>query len=467
MTPYEQQAREAAGLVVRLLDGATPASLDLSPVPSSRDSGLAAAATMEGRRRVAAPAGTIVKFREPTLWDRFWREISVGIAVVLLQAGLIAALLVQRRTRDRMATALEESQKRMNLAARAARLSTMVWDVARDKVRAIRLPRQSAGERAIAFEEVLASTHVADRDELKRAVTKAFSTGEEIDVEYRTVAADGEVYWIAARGRAEKGDGQLVGVAIDITERKRAEMRALEDRNALRHMTRVSMLGRLPASIAHQLNQPLAAILGNAEAARKMLACEGVDLVELREICDDIVTEDNRAAAVIRRLGALYKRGEMKMEPLDLNALIQETFDLLRAEFQIRHVTPIIDLAPKSRQLVDGESVQLQDQVVLNLALNAADAMNRTKVEERHLVIRTEALDEEIRLFVIDNGPGIAIDHLINIFDAFWTTKPGGMGIGLAICQSIVAAHHGRITASNNPQAGATFCMTLPLQQRT
>ena len=291
-----------------------------------------------------------------------------------------------------MATALEESQKRMSLAARAARLSTLVWDVARDKVRATRLPRQPAGERAIAFEEVLESTHVADRDELQRAVTKALATGEEIDVEYRTVAADGEVYWIAARGRAEKGDGQLIGVAIDITERKRAELRALEDRNALRHMTRVSMLGQLSASIAHQLNQPLAAILGNAEAARKMLARERVDLVELREICDDIVTEDNRAAAVIRRLGALYKRGEMKMEPLDLNALIRETLDLLRAELQIRHVTPIIDLAP-ALPLVDGESVQLQ-QVVLNLVLNAADAMNRTKVEERHLVIRTEALDE-------------------------------------------------------------------------
>ena len=244
VTPYEQQAREAAGLVVRLLDGATPASLDLSPVPQ-----VAMVDWRQLRRwrvdEASLPAGTIVKFREPTLWDRYWREISVGIAVVLLQAGLIAALLVQRRTRDTMATALEESQKRMSLAARAARLSTLVWDVARDKVRATRLPRQPAGERAIAFEEVLESTHVADRDELQRAVTKALATGEEIDVEYRTVAADGEVYWIAARGRAEKGDGQLIGVAIDITERKRAELRALEDRNALRHMTRVSMLGQL------------------------------------------------------------------------------------------------------------------------------------------------------------------------------------------------------------------------------
>ena len=138
----------------------------------------------------------------------------------------------------------------------------------------------------------------------------------------------------------------MLGVAVDITERKLAELRAVEDRNALRHMTRVSMLGQLSASIAHQLNQPLAAILGNAEAARKMLAKERVDLAELREICDDIVADDNRAAEVIRRLGALYRRGDMKTEPLDLNELIRETLDLLRAELLIRHVTPLTDLAP-------------------------------------------------------------------------------------------------------------------------
>ena len=151
---------------------------------------------------------------------------------------------------------------------------------------------------------------------------------------------------------SEKGNGEhVLGVAVDITEHKLAELRAVEDRAALRHMTRVSMLGQLSASIAHQLNQPLAAILGNAEAARKMLSRDGVDLAELREICDDIVTEDNRAAEVIRRLGALYKRGDMKMEPLDLNELIRETLDLLRAELLTRNVVPRTDLAPGT---VDG-----------------------------------------------------------------------------------------------------------------
>jgi hypothetical protein len=182
----------------------------------------------------------------------------------------------------------------------------------------------------------------------------------------------------------------------------------------------------------------------------------------LREICDDIVTEDNRAAEVIRRLGALYKRGDMKMEPVDLNALIRETLDLLRGELLIRHVTPITELSPTLLP-IDGGSIQLQ-QVLLNLIINAADAMSEKKVEDRRLTLRTELVDATARLHVIDNGSGIAPDDLPKVFDAFWSTKAGGMGIGLAICQSIVAAHHGRITASNNPNGGVTFSISLPVK---
>jgi signal transduction histidine kinase len=465
MTPFAEQAREAGLIVARLLAGTPAGSIDASPI--------AQVSIVDWRQlrrwRIderSLPAGTIVRFREPSVWDRYRSEISIGIAIVLLQTGMIAVLLVQGRSRRRMAAALEESQQRMQLAARAARLSTWIWDIAGDKVRAGMRPRPPAGEQPIAFQGVLESAHPADRGDLERALNKAVATGEEIDVEYRTVAGDGEVRWIAARGRAERASGQqVIGVAIDITERKRAELRAVEDRSALRRMTRVSMLGQLSASIAHQLNQPLAAILGNAEAAQKMLARERVDLAELREICNDIVAEDNRAAQVIRRLSALYKRDEMHMAPLDLNTLIRETLDLLRAELLIRNVTPIADLAP-SLPLVDGETVQLQ-QVVLNLVLNAADAMRGTQVEDRRLVIRTEASDAELRMLVIDHGPGIAVEHLASVFDAFWTTKPEGMGIGLAICRSIVTAHQGHIAAANNVNGGTTFCVSLPFRNRT
>jgi C4-dicarboxylate-specific signal transduction histidine kinase len=463
---FEDEAKQAGAIVVRLLNGAAPA--EIPPIVATR-------VPMVDWRQIRRwgvderllPADTVVRFREPSAWEKYWREISVGVAILVFQAGLIASLLIEMRSRRRLAMALEESQKRMSLAARAARLSMWIWDVARDKLWTTTHLRQQAGlpeEQAIAYADVLASTHPADREALDRAVRKAVETGEELDVEYRVVRPDGDVRWIVARGRAEKGNGhRLLGIVLDNTERKLAELRAAEDRTALRHMTRVSMLGQLSASIAHQLNQPLAAILGNAEAAQKMLTRERVDLVELREICDDIVAEDNRAAEVIRRLGALYKRGEMKMELLDPNELIRETLDLLRSELLIRDVTPLTDLTP-ALPVIDGGRVQLQ-QVLLNLILNACDAMSDTDTAKRKLRIGTESNGANVQLYVVDCGSGIATDDLKNVFDAFWSTKVGGMGIGLAICQSIVAAHHGSMTAANNPEGGATFCVSLPIRQ--
>lgn len=464
--PYEDQARQAGEIVVRLLNGTAPTEISASSIANVPVVDWRALRRWDLDERLL-PADAVVRFREPTAWDRYWREISLGFAILLFQAGLIAALLVEARSRRRTATALEDSQKRIDLAAGAARLSMFVWDASPNAVSPTTQPRRrvsKAGETPIAFANVLETAYPADREHLGRALRDALSTGEELDVEYRVPLPDGGVRWVAARGRADKGNGhRMLGVAVDITERKLAELRTTEDRAALRHMTRVSMLGQLSASIAHQLNQPLAAILGNAEAARKMLTRERVDHVELRAICDDIVTEDNRAADVIRRLGALYKRGEIKMEPLDLNELIRETLDLLRAELMIRHVTPRIDLAP-ALALVDGERVQLQ-QVVLNLVLNAADAMRAIKVEDRSLAIRTEATGKDVRLSVVDNGSGIAEANLRNVFDAFWSTKPEGMGMGLALCRSIVAAHHGTITATNNVEGGATFCVSFPMRR--
>jgi len=240
-------------------------------------------------------------------------------------------------------------------------------------------------------------------------------------------------------------------------------LQAEQDRNALRHMTRVSLLGQLSASIAHELNQPLAAILGNAEAARTMLSRANVDQVELREICDDIIAQDNRAAAVIRRLGALFKGGDRIDAPLEINDLIVETLDLLRSDLMTRHVTITKALSPELPAVL-GDRVQLQ-QVLMNLVVNACDAMNAIAADERTLRIRTDAVDREVRVTVSDRGPGISADNLERVFDAFWSTKAGGMGIGLAVCRSIATAHGGTLTATNNEAGGATFRLTLPIER--
>jgi C4-dicarboxylate-specific signal transduction histidine kinase/ABC-type uncharacterized transport system substrate-binding protein len=464
VTRYEDQAKEAGAIVIRLLNGASPAE-----IPRASVARLPMVDWRQLRRwRInerSLPADTLIEFHEPTVWERNRLGISIAAATVLLQAGLISALLLERRSRRRTASALEESQRKINLAAIAAGLSSWSWDAAHDESRrsARSRPRNGAPrEQPVPFEAVVASVHPADRPNLERAVRNAIATGKDLDVEYRVVSADGGIRWITARGRAEEDDPErLIGVALDVTERKAADSRAAEDRTALRHMTRVSLVGQLSAAIAHQLNQPLSAILGNAEVAQRLLGRDKVDVAELRAICADIVSEDHRATEIIRRLRALYNRGDTKIDAIDFNELIRETLDLLRPELMVRHVAPVTEVAP-ALPPIEGCRVQLQ-QVVLNLVLNAADAMNEVQREARRLVVRTEAVDGEVRLHVVDNGHGIASAHLAKVFDPFWSMKEGGMGMGLAICRTIVDAHHGRIAASNNVDGGATFAVALPI----
>ena len=464
MVAYEDQAKHAAAIIVRLLEGEAPAAIPamtMQAVPivdwrQLRRWGL-------DERRL--PADAVVKFRAPSLWDQHRQTFAIGLAVVLLQAMLIGALLFERRGRRRTAMALEESERRMKLAARAARLSMWIWDFDRNHIWAVPRSRQQKDmprEHAIDFQEFLLTTHPADRGEVQRAVLHALEKDEEFHIEYRVIEGS-DVRWIAARGRAGQPDGRRVaGVAIDITERKRVEMQAEQDRAALERMTRASMLGQLSASIAHELNQPLAAILANAEAARKMLDGAHPDVAELRAICDDIASENHRAAEVIRRLRDLYKRGDIEMTQLDLNALIRESLDLVSTELLSRHVNAVTVLEP-SLPAIKGSRVQLQ-QVLLNLILNAADAMSGNPNTDIVMTVRTESADDTVRLSVVDRGCGIAATDLKKVFDPFWSTKRGGMGMGLAISRTIVAAHGGILSACNNAERGATFCVALPMR---
>ena len=283
--------------------------------------------------------------------------------------------------------------------------------------------------------------------------------------------------FVLSNGRQERGwpqnvvDGacllaevfdSLVARRLGVERERLAEQRAEQDREALSHMARVDMLGKLSASIAHQLNQPLAAILANAEAAQTMLGRDGPDLVELREICGDIIAEDNRAAEVIRRLGALYRRGAVTLTALNIDRLIAETLELLRSELVTREITVSADLAAKG-VLVDADGVQLQ-QVLLNLIVNAADAMDHLPVAERLVSIRSDFQAGEVSVSVRDHGPGIPPADLDAVFDAFWTTKAKGLGIGLAICRSIATAHKGVLTAANAGGGGTCFSLVLPAQ---
>ncbi|MFO1302093.1 MAG: ATP-binding protein [Burkholderiales bacterium] len=411
------------------------------------------------------PPDAVIRFREPTLWEAYRTQAIIALAVMLAQAGLIGALLVERRRRRTTAAALAESEQRIRMAAQAARLSTFVWNLARDGSPASTGPNGCAGlpnETMQSFEDVLQGVHPADRDALRLAARRAAVDNTELDMEYRTLQPEGDVRWFAVRGHRASSDSRcLTGVQMEISGRKAAEAQAEADRAALTHMSRVATMGQLSAAIAHQLNQPLAAILGNAETARKILGRKDIALEDVREILDDIVAEDNRAAEIIRRLGTLYKRGEIQLSALDLNDLIRETLDLLRAELAIRHVTPILDLAA-SLPLVEGSRVHLQ-QVLLNLVLNAADAMSAVDPSQRTVALRTALDGTRARVCVADRGTGIPPGDLPRVFDAFWSTKATGIGVGLAICKAIVNSHRGTLTAENSPEGGARLCFTLPL----
>jgi len=253
-------------------------------------------------------------------------------------------------------------------------------------------------------------------------------------------------------------------VFANALSRKQTELEAQRLRQDLTHIGRVSAMGELTASLAHELNQPLTAILSNAQAAQRLLAADVVNLEEVREILKDIVTDDKRAGDIIHRLRGLIKKGDLEFVPLDLNEIVGEVAWLVRTDAILRNVSLSLEFDADLPKVL-GDRVQLQ-QVVLNLVLNGLEAME-SRAGERTLVIRT-ARDgaAAVRVAVQDSGSGIDEKDLDRMFEPLYTTKAEGLGMGLAIVRTIVDAHGGGLGAANNAQGGATVHFTLPLDAR-
>ncbi|HKA33944.1 MAG TPA: PAS domain S-box protein, partial [Candidatus Binatia bacterium] len=295
--------------------------------------------------------------------------------------------------------------------------------------------------------------------------------------EERITDALGNVRWLQTVKRPileHNGSGrQVLGASTDITKRKETELQNQDLRGELAHVSRISTMGELAASLAHELNQPLTAILSNAQAALRFLGRESVDLAEVREILQDIVQDNSRAGEVIRRMRALVKKEKLEFVTLDLAALIRDVATLLHSDAILLNVEIVIetddDLPP-----VVGDKVQIQ-QVVLNLLLNAFDAMKESPRNERKATIRTEAYGRMVKVSVRDTGPGLTPEKRARLFQPFYTTKLQGLGMGLSICRSIVEAHQGHLWADANPmwteanptRRGAVFSFTLPIQEGT
>jgi two-component system sensor kinase FixL len=235
-----------------------------------------------------------------------------------------------------------------------------------------------------------------------------------------------------------------------------------QQRLELAHLSRVATLGELTGAVAHELNQPLTAILSNAEAARHLARQHPVNTSELQETLDDIIDAGRRAAAVIDRARTLLQKREVHIGPVNINEVLRETIDLTHAEFVNKRIsiTAHWSVEPPT---VAGDRVQLQ-QVILNLLLNARDAMEDNDTNDRHLMVRTDVgADGFMRIEIGDNGVGIPSQEIERIFEPFFSSKRHGLGLGLAISRSIVTAHAGRMWAHNNAGRGATIVVTLPV----
>jgi PAS domain S-box-containing protein len=289
------------------------------------------------------------------------------------------------------------------------------------------------------------------------------------EVELRLLHKDGGVRWVAARGTVIRDANaravRVVGTSTDVTERRRVRAELDEQQRQLAHLGRAAVLGELSGALAHELNQPLSAILANAAAAQRSLAqmepSPTADLIQ--EILEDIVHDDHRAAAVIARLRSLLKKGELRVQRLDLNEVVTDVLELVHSDLIERRVLVESRLAA-GLPVVVGDRVQAQ-QVLLNLILNACDAMSDNVQGDRVLRIVTEMCDGNARLSIVDRGRGIPEATMDRIFEPFVTSKEDGLGLGLAICRSIMRAHGGRLWATNNLADGATFCVEFPRER--
>jgi PAS domain S-box-containing protein len=416
------------------------------------------------------PGEATVRYRDPSLWEQHPRLIVATAAVVGLQSLLIVGLILQRSRRKRAEESLRDSEERMSLAAEAANLGMWVWDVVKDEIWMTDKGRALFGiapDTRLDYAALVARVHPEDRAARDAAMRRALETQGEYAMEYRVVLSDGQVRWIAGRGRADFGDGKplrMRGVSRDCTAQKQADQETLLLRQEIAHVGRVSMMGQLASALAHEINQPLGAILRNAEAAELFMENESPDLDEIRAILADIRKDDQRAGSVIAGMRALLKRHDLETRLLDVGELVGDVASLARADAAARQVKLDVDVAG-GLPLVRGDRVHLQ-QVLLNLILNGMDALNGVSRQDRRVSV-TARLDgaQTVEIAVSDTGHGIPADKLAHVFDPFFTTKPNGIGMGLPISRTIIEAHGGRLWAENNNGGGAAFRFTLPIAE--
>jgi C4-dicarboxylate-specific signal transduction histidine kinase len=311
--------------------------------------------------------------------------------------------------------------------------------------------------------------HPDDRERAAAAYWDGIRSGRCFTMEARVRrASDGEYRWHLSRGiplRDSAGNLiKIVGTATDIEDLKRAEEALQSTQAQLAHVARVTAMGEIAASIAHEVNQPLSGVVVNATACLNWLAASPPNLVEVRETVQRIVRDGQRAGDVIARIRALATKKTIEKERLDLNETIQEAIGLVQGLMRRNKVTLRMDLSENLPPVL-GDRIQLQ-QVVLNLVVNAIEAMAKVTSKVKELAIATRVIpDGMVEVALCDSGAGLDTESMQKIFEAFYTTKAGGMGMGLSISRTIIRNHGGRLWATRNDGPGTTFYFTVQKDQ--
>ena len=463
LSSFEEQAKAAAKIGLRILQGARAA--DIPPIDTP---GLRYMFDWQQLRRWSIPEdrlppGSIVKFKKLTLWDNYKGRIIGAFALIVFQALIIFYLLYQRRIRRKV----EQNYK-------TVADYTYDWEYWRNadgkfqyispsSERICGYPAQDFIDNPALLWDIIVPEDRATWDEHRCSVQKEMKPEE---IQFRIKRPDGEIRWIEHACQPvfdHKGNYQGIRASNrDITERERYKSEKQKLQSELAHMDRVVTISALTSALAHEINQPLAAIRSYAQAALRFMDKDKPDFDNMRKALEGIVSDNKRAAAVVNRLRDLVKKGTVYRDPLEINSVINDVLSLMNSELVLRNASIALKLHP-DLPVVQGDLIQLQ-QVLINLMSNALDAMEDQPADTRFITISSRYENPDgILVSISDSGMGISPDKMVAVFNAFETTKARGTGLGLAICKSIVESHDGKIWAENNPGGGATFYLSLPI----
>jgi C4-dicarboxylate-specific signal transduction histidine kinase len=413
----------------------------------------------------AALAILVYEFYDLEPAGSFDLELKETLKLALFAIAVVFVVLLTGAQKS-TAESLRRSETNLDEAQRLSHTGSFSWPVANGDVRwsdetyqILEVDRSAKPS----VETMLQRVHPDDRELVRGEFDRLCADGRQCDFEHRLLTPSGALKYIHVRAQRLKQDSrteEIVGALMDVTQARKAQEALDKAQTELAHVTRVTTLGEMSASIAHEVNQPLAAIVINGDASLQWLTRDVPDIDEAVEAVKRMVADADRANLIVRRIRELCKKSDPEMVRLDINHVIDEAVTLVRREALKHRATLLVELA-SDLPLVRGDRIQLQ-QVVINLVNNGVEAMAKITDRPRQVFVRTRPHDEDqVLVAVQDAGVGITPEEADRLFTAFYTTKPGGLGMGLSICRSIIQAHGGKVWAVPNDGPGMTFHFTV------